>query len=155
MNGAYRKTSYDFRWVDERGRRVAQLTGEYVGLDRLPRAGDLFNFVAAAEVAWSLHALARAEQQLQEEGSTPFRVDETRTLRVGPGFIEFHFGDEPVRVHRDEIGSVSFGGGVFSFKHKDAKWYRSAGKYSFGYGDMANGKVFLLALDKLMGYRWN
>jgi len=78
-----------------------------------------------------------------------------RVVRVGPGFMEFHFGGEPVRVTREEIGAVSLAGGQFSFKHKDAKWYRSAGKFNFPYGQMANGKVFFLVLEKLMGYRWN
>lgn len=94
------------------------------------------------------------QHQLQAEGSIPFRVDGTRWLRVGPGFIEFHFGGEPARVTRDEIETVSLSNGQFSFKHKDAKWYSRAGKYSFAYGQMANAKVFLLALDKLLGYRW-
>jgi hypothetical protein len=101
--------------------------------------------------------LARAERQLQDEGSIAFRVDAKRTVRVGPAFIEFHFGgggDGPARVARDEIASVSLGQGIFAFKHKDARWYRSAGTYTFSYGEMSNGKVFLLALERHMGYRW-
>ena len=43
---------------------------------------------------------------------------------------------------------------MFQFKHKDAKWYKLSGKYSFQYGSMANAKVFLLALEKLVGYQW-
>jgi hypothetical protein len=73
---------------------------------------------------------------------------------VGPGFLEFHFGGEPVRVSKPEIASVTLGAGRFSFKHKDAKWFSQAGKYTFNYGAMGNAQVFLLALDSLMGYRW-
>jgi len=79
-----------------------------------------------------------------------FRVDAAgkRVVRVGPGFLEFHFGDGPVRVTGEEMGKVSLDQGHFSILHKDAKWYRSAGKYRFQYGAMANGK-------ELMGLRWN
>ena len=88
------------------------------------------------------------------EHAINFYVDRSRWLRVGPGFLEFHFGGEPVKVTKEEIASVSLGGGYFSFKHKDAKWFSGAGKFRFRYGGMGNGKVFILALDKLMGYRW-
>ena len=155
VKGIYLRTAYDFRWLNAAGRYVARLQGRYDGSNGAPMAGDAFHFAAAAELAWSEHALARAEHQLKDEGSISFRVDGIRRVRVGPQFIEFHFDGEPVRVNRDEIGSLTVAGGYFSFKHKDVKWYGNARKYCFAYGDMANGKVFLLALDKLMGYRLN
>jgi len=154
-NHIYTHTSYSFRWMNDAGRYVARLDGKYRGEHCPPKAGDAFHFAAAAEIAWSEHVLARAQQQLQQEGSIAFRVDHNRVVRVGPNFLEFHFGEAPVRVNRQDIGSVTLGNGFFSFKHKDAKWYGNAGKYRFAYGDMANGKVFLFALDRLMGYRWN
>ncbi|HEY7089287.1 MAG TPA: hypothetical protein VH518_14415, partial [Tepidisphaeraceae bacterium] len=154
VNGIYTGTDYDYRWFDEQGNKLYRLNGRYVGKDKPPKPGSPFHFAWAAEIAWSQHILARYMHQLETEGSMAFPVDKKRLVRVGQGFLEFHFGEEPVRVTREEIASVTLGGGMFSFKHKDAKWYRSAGKYSFQYGRMANGKVFLLALDKLMGYRW-
>jgi hypothetical protein len=154
VNGVYTGTRYNYRWVDAQGLRRAQLKGTYHGKDKPPKAGDAYHFAAAAEVAWSVHLLARIDQQLQAEGSIPFRVDSNRVVRVGPGFLEFHFGGEPTRVTREEIANVTLGGGTFSFKHKDATWYSRAGKYSFQYGTMDNGKLFLLAMEKLMGYRW-
>jgi hypothetical protein len=87
-------------------------------------------------------------------GYIQFRVDKRRFVRVGQGFLEFYFGDQPERVTQEDIASVSLSSGQFSFKHKDARWYSRAGKYSFPYGSMANGKVFFLAPDKLMGYTW-
>jgi hypothetical protein len=119
------------------------------------RAGELFRYVQAAEAAWSVHYLERAQKYLDAEGSIPFPVDSARVVRVGPGFMEFHFGGEPVRLTKEDIASVSFGSGTFKFKHQDAKWYSLSGKYSFQYVNMANARVFLLALEKLMGYRWN
>jgi hypothetical protein len=155
LNGVYAGTEYDFRWRDAAGKQRMRLKGRYVGQNKPPRAGDAYHFAAAAEAAWSNHFLARAAGELERTGAIPFRIEGKGGLRVGPGFIEFHFGDEPVRVTSEEIANVTLGDGQFSFVHKDAKWYRSAGKYRFPYGGMGNGRVFFLALEKLMGYQWN
>ena len=136
-------------------REHLKLTGTHRGKDGPPKPFDPFHFAASGEIAWSLHYLARAQAQLEREGSIPFRVDAKRVVRVGPGFMEFHFGGEPVRLTPADIAAVNLSQGTFSFKGVDAKWYSRAGKYNFNYGSMANGKVFFLALEKLMGYRWD
>lgn len=153
-NGIYTGTTYDYYWNGPDGRRLFRLKGQHRGNKNLPKRGSPFHFANAAELAWSRHYLARADRQLQSEGSIAFPVDKSRVVRVGPGFMEFHFGEAPVRLTRDEFASVNLSGGQFSFKHADAKWYSRAGKYSFSYGRMANAKVFIIALEKLMGYRW-
>jgi hypothetical protein len=153
--GVYLRTAYDFRWLNAAGRYVARLQGRFDGGNGLPAGGDRFHFAAAAELAWSEYALKRAEQQLKDEGSIAFRVDGTRAVRVGPQFLEFLCGGPPIRFTQDQIASLNVVKGSFSFKPKDATWQGDAANYSFAYGDMANGKVFLLALDKLLGYRVN
>jgi len=154
VNGVYCGTSYDYLWTDPAGKRLWRMKGTYYQRKKGLKAGEQFRFIQAAEVAWSVHYLERANKVLSTEGSIPFRVDKHRVLRVGPGFLEFHFGGEPVRLTQADIASVNLGNGMFQFKHKDAKWYSLSGKYSFQYGTMANGRVFLLALEKLMGYQW-
>jgi len=154
IHGVYHGTDYDYRWTGADGRQLFRLHGRHQGKDKPPRPGDPFHFAAAADVAWRNHYLQRAQAQLRREGSIAFRVDSRRVVRVGPGFMEFHFGGDPVRVAKDEIAKVTLGGGHFSFVHRDAKWYSSAGKFAFDYGKMANGNVFFLVLDKMMGYRW-
>ena len=154
-NGVYVGTRYDYRWTDADGRSLLRLKGSYrAGKKKRPKAGSPFHFARAAEIAWSNSFLDRAQASLKAEGSIPFRVDKKRWVRVGPGFLEFHFGDEPVRVEKAEIAKVTLGNGVFAFQHTDAKWFSRSGKFSFNYGAMGNAQVFLFALDKLMGYRW-
>lgn len=155
VNGVYTGTTYDYTWADPGGQRLLRLKGNYRQRKKGLRAGEPYRFVQAAEAAWSTHYLGRANKVLKSEGSIPFRVDKQRVVRVGPGFIEFHFGGEPMRLTREDIASVSLGSGTFQFKHKDAKWYSLSGRYSFQYGGMANARVFLLALEQLMGYRWS
>ena len=155
VNLRYTNTTYDYQWTDPVGRRFIRLKGKYVGKNRPPKAGDAFHFASAAERAWSAHYLSRAERQLQEKSFIAFRVGVNRTVRIGFGFIEFHFDEEPVRIRREQIGKVALWRGMFSFIHNDAKWYRNSGKYRFHYGQVANAKVFLFVLEKLLGYRWD
>ena len=153
VNGMYTGTLYEYTWNDASGTRLYRLKGKYQGKKKPPKPGDPFHFARAAEMAWSQHFLS-AEEHLKTEGSIPFRVDRDRWVRVGRGFMEFHFDSNPVVVTKEEIAKVTLGGGRFAFKHKDATWLSREGKYNFKYGAMANGQVFLLALDRLMGYRW-
>jgi hypothetical protein len=44
--------------------------------------------------------------------------------------------------------------GRFHITHKDAGWFSRKGKFSFSYSTMANARLFLLAIDKLMGIRF-
>jgi hypothetical protein len=148
-------TRYKYVWNDFGGKMIFQLKGDYeADIGALPKSSSPFHLARMAEIAWSQILFDRANHCLKEEGSIPFQIDSKRLVRVGPGFIEFHFGGDPVRVTKDDIAKVTLGGGTFSFQHKDAKWFSRQGKFSFPYGQMANAKVFLFALDKLMGYRW-
>jgi hypothetical protein len=154
-NGIYTNTSYNHEWTDAAGKSLFDLSGTYHGKNKPPPAGDAYHFAAAAEVAWSIHYLGRALEELGREGAIAFPIDRGRVVRVAPGYMEFDFGEGPVRVTASEMAKVTLGDGEFSFIHKDAKWYRSAGKYRFSYSTMANGRVFVLALNKLMGYKWS
>lgn len=155
LNGVYTGTTYNYTWTGPDRQRLWRLKGRYHQQKKGLKAGEPFRYLQAAEFAWSVHYLERANSVLNKEGSIPFRVDEARVVRVGPGFLEFHFGGEPIRLTPEDIASVTLGGGTFKFKHKDAKWYSLSGKYSFEYGNMANARAFLLALEKLIGYRLN
>lgn len=46
------------------------------------------------------------------------------------------------------------GQGQFHIHHKDARWFSSKGKFNFSYATMANARLFLLAMEKLTGYRF-
>jgi hypothetical protein len=127
INGVSPGTIYDYWWNDINRKRLLRLNDTYRGNKKPPKPGSPFHFAFAAEVAWSIHYLERAAEHLKTEGSIPFRVDNKRWVRVGPGFLEFHFGGQAVRVTREEIAKVTLGGGRFAFKHKDAKWFSSEG----------------------------
>ena len=57
----------------------------------------------------------------------------------------------------DDIASVSIENGMFTIKRRDAKvgWFSAKGVFSFAYDSMANAKVFLMAVDELLGLTYN
>ena len=154
VNGIYSHTDYRYEWTNTQRASLFLIKGKFRSSKGTPKQGDLVYFARAADYAWSVYYLQYANQELQQTGAISFRVDSKRVVRVGQGFIEFHFGGEPVRVTKPEIAKVTLGGGTFAFKHVDAKWYSGGGKFNFKFGKMANGKVFMMALDTLMEYRW-
>jgi hypothetical protein len=149
-HGVYTGTTYRFNWTDAQGRRVLMLKGTHRGKDGTPKAGDPFNFANATEIAWSMFLLNRADAELAQHGALTFHLDAKKSVIVGPGFIEFHFGGRTDRCEAADIKSISLNAGQFAIHHRDAKWYSSKGKFSFPYGNMANARLFLLVLDRFL-----
>jgi hypothetical protein len=131
-----------------------KLGGHYYNRKGKPKPNSWFNFARVAELAWSRHYLPRALAELEQTGFATFPARANQFVRIGKGVIEFHLKGEPAAMQRTEIRDVRLAGGVLTFHHHDARWYRSAGTYKLSYGQLANARVFLLLLDKLMGYRF-
>ncbi|HWE36350.1 MAG TPA: hypothetical protein VG406_07230 [Isosphaeraceae bacterium] len=154
-NGIYTHTAYNFTWSGPAG-KVFKLEGTYRGEKQPPKPKDPFHFAQAGEVAWSLAVLDRAQAELERDGAIKFRLTGTDWVALGPGFIDLNLKGQTQRCNAEEVDGVSIAGGVFKVKRKDAKegWFRSEGVFQFAYGNMANARVFLLALDKLLGLRF-
>jgi hypothetical protein len=154
LGAIYTGSTFDYAWFDGSGTRMFHIDGGYHAKKPVPQDEVAWHFAEAAELAWSDWFYSQALKVLERTGTIPFRIDSKRSVLIGNGFLEFHFDGAPARLTREEIGSVSLRDGEFTFKNTDAKWYSSAGKYSFPYRKIANAKVFLFAMEKLMGYRW-
>lgn len=153
-NGVYTGTSYDFRWTGPAGQVLLRLKGTYRSKEGNPKPKDAFHFARAAEIAWSQFLLDRIVEQLKQYGFVQFNIKGSDFVRIGSGFIEFFFRGQATRVLAGEIASLNLNQGQFSIKHKDARWFSSKGKFNFPYGEMANARLFILCLDKLLGYRF-
>ena len=150
-NGVYTGTTYQFRWADPAGRTLLKLKGTHKGRDGPPPAHDPYHFAHAAEVAWSTHLLARCQADLDRQKFIQFRVNGSDYVRVGHGVMEFHFGKRTERIGRDEVATIQLKGGAFHVTARDVKWFSRAGKFNFNYAKMANARVFLLAVERLVG----
>jgi hypothetical protein len=155
-NGVYTQTTYTYNWTDQNGANSYAIKGAYRSEKGTPKPTDRYHFACAAEVAWSLHYLERAQAELKERGSVHFALDGENWVDVGPGFVELSFRGQAARCDVADIAQVSINQGTFTIKRKDAKvgWFSSNGVFSFQYGRMANAKVFLFSLDKLAGFRF-
>ena len=151
-HGIYTSTLYEYIWRGADDRTLLKLNGSYHSKKNTPKATNPFWFASATEQAWNAHVSDRMQAELERKGYVEFRVNKKDLVRVGPGFIEFVFSGKEVRVPGEEIGEINVRSGAFTIKTKDARWFSSAGKFSFNYGAMSNAQMFLFALSRLLGY---
>lgn len=156
-NGAYTGTSYVFNWTDATGKRRYKLSGSYHGEKKPPKPKDPFHFAERAEVAWSLHLFDRASEELEQRGAIRFNLGGANWVAVGPGFLDIGRKEGVERWTSEEIGGISAKDGTFKIKRRDAKegWFSSQGVFAFTYAQMANARLFLLALNRLLGYTFD
>ena len=154
VNGVYSGTNYTYTWTNAQGQRVFTASGRYHSKDSNPKASDPYWFAASGEVAWSTYLLDQAEIALKEQGFLQFNLNRDRWVRVGEGYFEFHLKGEQEKVLISEIKSISLAQGHFSIVGVDAKRFSSKNKYGFDYANMANARLFMFAMRKLLGYQF-
>jgi hypothetical protein len=150
-NSFYTGTNFAFTWYDTLDEPVFTIGGVYGSETGLPKWPSRYYFGQAAETAWSDYAIDHLQETLDEAGYVDFPVGETLLIRIRPGEIEFIKGKGSYRMAAGEIKRLSLDGGRFTFRHKDASFFGSAGKFHFLYGDVANAKLFLHCLSALVG----
>ncbi|MCA9080567.1 MAG: hypothetical protein KDA58_08405 [Planctomycetaceae bacterium] len=150
-NGVYTGTQYFYRWENANGKKVYQLQGQFNSEQGTPKGKDPYHFALSGEISWSNFLLDALQAELEKHGSVEFKVNKNDAVRVGPGFMEFRIKGKEERVEGEALNHISIGGGTFSFKTSDAKWYSSKGKFGFDYSKMANARLFLLVLHSLLG----
>ena len=138
-------------------KRHSSFPGTYHGEKKPPKPKDPFHFGESAEMAWSIHLLDHADNDLKQTGAIRFRLTGKDWVAVGPGFLEFSRKGVDERWERDEIGGISIGDGVFKVKRTDAKegWFSSKGVVQFTYASMSNAKLFLIAINRILGYTFS
>ena len=151
VNGIYAGTTYAFIWTDAARHTRLRLSGDHQGKDKPPKPSDPYHFAARAEAAWSVFMLDRITKELEATGGVRFNLTGEDFVRVSPGRLELSVKGRSEELPTNEIQSFTIANGLFHVKHKDARWLSSKGKFSFSYADMANGRLFLLALEKLTG----
>jgi hypothetical protein len=151
----YTGTTYSFSWSNANGQKVFQLKGTHYSSKDTPRSpANAFYFARAAEDAWSKYLLDQAQAQLKQSGFIHFNIKPGQYVRVGPGWLEFRLKNDVARIAKEDIKTCTLAFGTFHIAHRDAGWFSRQGKFSFNYSSMANARVFLLALDKLVGLRF-
>lgn len=151
-NGIYSGTNYRFIWRDESGSAVFTLKGNYSSEQQTPKSDSPFWLADAGERQWIAYALDLLAKEYESQGYVDFRVRGKDSVRVGDGYLEFHFGGAVTKLTREDIKSLNIANGSFSIQTHEARWFSSKGKFTFEYGGMGNAKLFLFALERLAGY---
>jgi hypothetical protein len=155
IHGIYSGTTYSFSWSNANGQKVYQLKGKHNSSKGTPKSpANPFYFARSAEIAWSNYLLDQVQAQLKQYGFIHFNIKAGQYVRVGPGWLEFSLKNDVARIAKADIKTCRLASGVFHIAHRDAGWFSRQGKFSFNYASMANARVFLLALDKLVGLRF-
>ena len=155
-NGVYSNTSYNFLWTDKSRGYTHMVSGTYRKKDGAPPSGDHFHYAEAAETAWTVHLLEQSQQALDEKGAIQFDLHKGDHVRIGRGYIELTFKGKTALCDVEDIETISIAQGFFTIKRKDAKvgWFRKDGVFQFSYATMANARLFVLALDRILGFRF-
>ena len=155
VNGVYSGTQYKNIWRDDEGGELFVLKGNFSSEKGTPKAISPYWFAVAAEGHWNEFAFDRMVKDYESQGYLDFRVKKKDTVRVGNGYLEFHFGGKTTRLTTDDIKTLSLANGSFTIHTKEARWFSSKGKFGFEYGGMGNAKLFLFALERLAGYSFS
>jgi hypothetical protein len=154
-NGMYTGTSYSFVWAGSDGKQVYTLGGTYVSETGQPKDGDPFHHARAAETAWSRYLLQFVNAELERTGAFKFNLRGKDFIVARPGLLELHLDGQHVNCTVDEIAKVVMHNGFVTVRRKDAKsgflGFVSAGVFCFNYSELANGRVFMMLLDQLVG----
>src|SRR5690606_28868065 len=126
----------------------------YRGEKKPPKPKDPFHFAESAELAWSLYLLDRMQEELKRDGALRFPLGGADFVAVGPGFLVLSRKGTQERWGVDEIGGIAVNDGTLKIKRIDAKegWFSSQGVFQFPYQQMANARLFLLSINRMLGY---
>jgi hypothetical protein len=154
-NGIYSGTEYFFTWTGRDGKQVFRLGGRYSSQKGTPKPHDPFYYARAAELAWSRYLLQFVNAELERSGAFRFNLRGNNCVVAGPGFLDLYMGGQQIRCPVDEIDKMEMNQGVITVRRKDAKsgflGIGSTGIFRFTYSELANGRVFLMLLDQLVG----
>jgi hypothetical protein len=151
-NGIYTGTDYSYIWHKNSGNQH-KISGNYRSENNPPQDRDVWHFANVAESIWSSYLLSTLDDKIAQTGYTEFQIaGAVQSVRVGTGFLEFVSKKEGTqKVFVSDMRDISLAGGIFQFKHQDARWWSGKGKYSFEYASIPNAKVFLICIQKIAG----
>jgi hypothetical protein len=153
-HGIYTGSNFDYTWADGKGVAIFKIASDFSKNRYHKRPKNAFNFALGAEKAWTRVRLEAIVAEAREFGAVKFTVGKYDYVTVGEGYFELRFNAVTHRLATEEIGSMTLNEGVFTIKSKDAKWYSGEGKFSFGYGSMANVQAFLIWMEKVYGVKF-
>jgi hypothetical protein len=153
-NNVYQRTDYRFDWQTAAGAEVLVIAGSYRSEHDEPPTENELHYARSAEKSWTLHLLGEIEHEMEKGSPVRFNLTGGDYLVVGQGYLDIHQKGKTTRCESDDIDDLSLVGGTFVLKRKDAKigWLRRSGVFEIEYSDLANVGLFLICLERLLGF---
>lgn len=156
-NGVYTGTVYDFTWRGPDGKKRFRISGGFrqKEVEAAP-PGNEIHFAHAAEASWTAWRLGHLAEQLEQRGAIEFAVGRKNRIALSDGAMELRWGDKVERLTPEDIDSVTIDTGFMTIKRVGARagLFSSDGVFRFNVNGMEDFRVFLAALNGLMGIRF-
>jgi hypothetical protein len=153
-HGTYSNTVYTYQWKDTTGKTHFQLDGSYkkkVGF--LGSAYDSFerySFARSAESSWTKYKMNDLQKELNDFGYVDFSVAFGRTLRVGPGYLEFRWPYKKQKWTSSDFKQITIYKKKLIFEHRNSNFFTGLGTFEIKYSSIPNAQLFLNTLEELM-----
>jgi len=149
-NGVPTGTNFDFHWYAGKA-SIFQIKGTFSGCGDNPKVSSTYHLGRVAEMVWSDFLIDSLNEQLDQQGAIDFRTSDGGGIRISREYIEFASRKGTERLELADIGELKIDGGRVMFKHKEAGWLSSKGKYNFDYASIANGHCMMMVLNQILG----
>jgi len=156
----YTYTEFSFRWFPPLGEKPCfDIAGSHGANLEIPPTGNYYNYGRAAEAAWCEYLVPHMDAELAQTGYIRFFAGNKRWVRLGRGFMEIEEADGTVyRSEAAEIGSVKMQSGSLYLTRKEGApgffgKLGESGSFYFDLSTVRNSRLFLLALEKLLGQK--
>jgi hypothetical protein len=151
-NGVHVGTDYSFTWTNVAGLPCYTISGTHRTEKGVPPSGDPFHYGSVAEAAWTVYLLAQVQLQIRLSGSVSFKL-EGGWIRLAPEGISFDVGGQAGEWAAGDIASAKIEFPTVRILRRDAQkgWFSSTGIIKVPVGRLANLRLFLLLLERMVG----
>ncbi len=153
-NNVYARTDYRFVWTDAQSRVVLRIAGAHHSEENEPPPESSYHYACSAENSWTVFVMENAKTHLRAADCIRFLLRSGGFVGVGTDHMMISIGGKTERIESSDIKSIDIYGGTFQVRTAEAheSLFRRKGIYEFDYADLANVKLFLITLERLLGF---
>ncbi|MBM3993950.1 MAG: MptD family putative ECF transporter S component [Planctomycetes bacterium] len=153
VNGRYTGTTYSFTWATRDGTEVFSLTGTYHSELGTPAFEDAYYFALGAEAAWTNHLAELLDRDIAAGKLITFRLDSGDCIRLGPSTLILEQGGGKITLKGRDLNRITIQEGIVKIWQPGGEegWFSNEGVYQFAFGSLANAKLFIFAVQRLLG----
>jgi hypothetical protein len=166
-NFNYEGTDYFFLWL-HKGKQIHIHEGTHQNKNNEARKYPFpYHFMTLAEDQWTKLLVQNMYDDLRQNGFIVFDIIvkpkdsenyvDVPYIKLGEGFVEFLFKDNPIKYDRKDIKKIYFQNGNLFIEHNNYEkkffgWVEKGNKNGIPLTNLGNQKFFFMAFPLLMGF---